>query len=133
MTTVIWLPGLPPLSVNNAYKNTPHGRAPSREMKAWKRDAAILLRQSLGPADGLIFPHDGLMSMEIEFRQPHDVWFTRTGAPRKRDVSNAIKLVEDAVADYTGVDDCWYFCVAAKKIVSKNAGIQITITEMGNA
>jgi Holliday junction resolvase RusA-like endonuclease len=87
---------LPP-SLNNAYFNTPKGRALTPEAKAWKNTALLLITNTIRLAGWEVPPkQDVVIIMRLYFK-----------SQRQRDVSNCIKLLEDAVAQALGINDKW--------------------------
>lgn len=57
-------------------------------------------------------PPDALFVLTIE---PHDNFFTKAGAPRQADVTNRVKILEDAIAKALGYDDCRNWRVVLQK------------------
>ncbi|SMB84661.1 RusA family crossover junction endodeoxyribonuclease [Deinococcus hopiensis] len=94
----LWIPG-EALSLNNAYFNRRGGgRTLTPEGRAFKAHVKHLVLQER-PA----LPARGRLALTLQF---HGHWETKAGEPRRRDLSNAVKLLEDALFDALGMDDC---------------------------
>ena len=99
---------LEPVSVNELYANVPGaGRALTQKGKQFKKDMAQALLTAYLPHP--IAPQPLRLTLLFEGNWEQD------GKPRKRDVSNATKGTEDALARFMGVDDCWFYEVNATK------------------
>ena len=79
--------GLKPISTNKIYKGR---RYLSAEAKKFKEDARMHLRQN--------FQEYNIPAGELHM-------FYRFGLSRKMDVDNCVKLFQDALCDYLGIDD----------------------------
>lgn len=113
------------VSVNEAYVNVPGvGRKASAALKRFKASAA----------------HD-LKGCRLHFPprpQPHALtvthygdWHTKEGQPRKRDLTNYLKALEDAVSAWLGLDDRWVYEVRARKVHAPDAPrIEFTLTTL---
>lgn len=105
------LPYLPP-STNNAYINTKRGRVLSPEARQWLAATGLIMRSQmhgqpavLGSALGIII---SLMGN----------WKTKAGQWRKTDLSNRVKLVEDAAMKVLGLDDSAVVSMTIRKVAS---------------
>jgi hypothetical protein len=112
-----------PQSVNNLYFTRGRKRILSTEAREFKTrfvasrgglTAAQLMQLQLDP--------DAAYSLELWFFLPHDALFNKTFGQRKgvarfkkMDVSNLVKLVEDAISDLLGIPDQNNFTVTAHK------------------
>lgn len=115
-----------PPSVNRAYRNIPgKGRALSKEAKSWK-DAARESIKVAASMRNIRKKTDDLITMTIT---AHADWFTKSGKPKKRDLSNLKKLAEDAVASvlFSYGDEQVFTSVMHKK-PSKDGKEKILIT-----
>ncbi len=119
----IHIPSIPP-SINHAYVRTKGGgRALSEEGKKYKAETADhLVRQY--PTEMMFFKKNVpyLMMCHLTFKNAGLLLIK--GYPKKTDnrykkldVSNRIKLLEDAVSRSTGVDDCHNWTVVIRKCV----------------
>ncbi len=82
-----------PPTTNNLFFNLPGrrgGRAPTKGYKAWKDRAAVAIRRQ-APA-----PIAGPVTLSIELGRPDR---------RRRDLSNYIKALEDALVHHELIDD----------------------------
>lgn len=96
------------VSVNELYANVPGaGRVLTKKGKQFKKDLAQALLTAYLPHP--IAPQPLRLTLLFEGNWEKD------GKPRKRDVSNATKGAEDALARFMGVDDCWFYEVNATK------------------
>jgi crossover junction endodeoxyribonuclease RusA len=81
----------PPPSLNHAYATVRGHRVLSKEGRAYKAEVAQLLlgRQPL--------PSGARIGISLR------LWFKNK---QRRDISNCVKLLEDALSDALGFDDC---------------------------
>lgn len=114
------LDGLPlPPSSNNIYFSSGRRRFSSEALLAFK-DAM----RSYG-----LMNHAYLRAIREELaKAPAPIWFdrvfrfersrlwTKSGKPKKLDVSNRIKALDDCLADLLGIDDLWIFGGSEEKM-----------------
>ena len=115
-----------PPTVNNMYRNVPgKGRVLTQEARKWKDDAILLIRGSLQACN-----YPGSKGFG-PWRALTVTAFFATAA--KRDLSNVLKVVEDAVCKALGVDDRYtaeihlYKAVCAKSI---DPFVEVRVGEM---
>lgn len=95
------------VSLNNAYVNSPRGRHKSAAARDFQRHVQRhLTRPPWLPAS------DQPLCLIVHF---YADWLTPKGRPRRSDLSNLIKLLEDAIFTAIGIDDCCVFEVRAVK------------------
>lgn len=82
---------LPP-STNNAYVNIGKGRSLSPVARKYKREVRNLLMV------------DGWRSLHMKLPLSLSLWFYLPDN-RRRDITNMVKLIEDAVAEFMAYDD----------------------------
>lgn len=99
-----------PVSVNELYANVPKGRVLTQKGRDFKTElkAALALSNPYMPRQIVDQP----LRLSLHFAGN---WETKDGQPRKRDVSNVQKGLEDVLADFLGVDDKWFYEVHATK------------------
>jgi Holliday junction resolvase RusA-like endonuclease len=131
MTLSVWIPFLPPSS-NNIYINHPqgHGRVLSSKARAFKVQAMREVQQSgrvafLGLKQNV--PYELRLDVffdQIEYKK------SEKGKRFKRiDLSNQIKLVEDTVAEATGIGDEHNFrLVLSKHCDPEHQGVYVTLS-----
>ncbi len=90
-SAMIELP-LPP-STNNAYVNTPRGRRLSQKARAYKRDVQERLMEA------------GWRNFHLRLPLSLSIWYYLPDDKRRRDISNMVKILEDAIAEFMGYDD----------------------------
>lgn len=101
------LPGLPP-SVNHSH--FARGRKLKPETSRWILNAGLMMRGQMRGQEKLT---KGELSLDVAL---YGQWFTKTGALRRVDLSNRIKLLEDLVAKLCGFDDSAVSILKAEKI-----------------
>jgi crossover junction endodeoxyribonuclease RusA len=102
--------GLPlPPSLNNAYATYQGRRILSKEGRAYKAQAALLIRRAAAD-QGFIVPAATPLGLAFRF------WFARNN----RDGSNTPKLLEDALAEALGFNDVWVWRSAWTKAIDKD-------------
>lgn len=106
---IIEVPFIPP-TINTAYGRNKQGRRYLSE--AGKQYKSIVKARCFKWRSHVIqVPYE----LEIEIHKP---WYTKKGTIRKEDISNRIKIAEDALMEGLGLDDCFIFKVSAKKVES---------------
>lgn len=105
-----------PPSLNNAYTNGKgHGRRVlTKEGRDYKATVAQILLCKARPANGFelaIGRPDRRIGLALR------LWF-RTR--QRRDISNCVKLIEDALAEQLGFDDC-----AVDRLIVERAGFDV--------
>lgn len=113
-----------PPSINSAYVNGPHGRFKSRQATEWTMqfNRAMLRYRSL-VADSRIEIKEKIaqgyfLSLHLDFFFPHKKLISKDGKVKRLDPSNRIKLIEDALCNMLGFDDCYIFEIKARKLSS---------------
>lgn len=85
-----------PPSTNTLFRNVPgRGRVKTKAYKTWQNAAGWEVRRSL-ISSSAVFPLPGRHSLKLELVKPDR---------RKRDISNAIKAVEDILVEYGVIED----------------------------
>lgn len=87
-----------PPSVNNAYATVHGRRVLTREGREFKASATALVRKAAAGQCAPVW-----LTMTIRLYLP---LCYKNGKVRRVDVSNRVKLLEDAVCEGLGVDDC---------------------------
>ena len=111
-----------PMTVNKAYANIKGRKVLSKEGKIYKSRVTSTLAKELalcsGIFDDLIIPNTPLyMSISLFFSTTENKgWPNKAKSRYKRvDVSNRVKLLEDATFDALGVDDSAVFSLTVSK------------------
>lgn len=120
LVTIRALP-MPP-SVNSMYVNNQKtgGRFPSREAKLFKLECAATLKYTqLAPGVTLLLKARPL-ALSLEFFWPASKLTTKDGRPKRIDVSNRIKGIEDAICDGLDFDDSQFVRVHAVKRIDEH-------------
>lgn len=132
MTLRLHLPYLPP-TVNHAYVTKKNGgRFLSQEGRRFKESAAALLRAKYGAAlRGLDADAPYGLGVRFGFRAvENETWPKRAKRRYKKfDVSNRIKLLEDALCSACDLDDSQFLDVVLEKRVSEHPETTIWIWE----
>lgn len=109
------------ISINQAYKNIGfRGRAKSQkyndyiaEFNAW----AILYRRDLTSCRELLKKRKiGNIHLYLDFYFETDQLYTKKRKLKKLDVSNRLKVVEDLLCEYLGIDDSEIMLIQGRKI-----------------
>lgn len=111
--SLLTIPNLPcPPSLNNAYTTgRGHGkRVLTSEGRAFKAQAALLVRNAAA-----------LAGFTVPDKQPIRLTFWFYFANVQRDGSNAVKLIEDAVAEALGFNDSRVVAMTWHKAIDKAA------------
>jgi hypothetical protein len=107
-TVHLTIPGLPP-SVNHLYPTVRGGRVLSTEARAWYVTVADACMGARIPP----FPsRKTLLMLELRF----------VGMTYQRDISNAIKAAEDALAAALGFDDRYVAYLSAARVAPEHKG-----------
>lgn len=113
-----------PPSVNSAYA---HFRDRSGTIRRCKSPAVLdwngkfyawelVNRHEVRNAKNLLQTLNGLIGMKFAFRMSKQRLFTLKGTPKKLDLSNHIKILEDSITGLLGFDDSLVFKLEAEKI-----------------
>lgn len=116
------LPGLPP-SVNHAWFNLPHGgRTLKTEGKKYVAETKTLLAQKY-QKELLTFKKDEpyLVFFRVHFSEIQNATWGAAKKPAKTrykrcDATNRIKILEDVIADITGIDDSCTMTFIVQKV-----------------
>lgn len=122
------LPSWPP-SANNLYINGKRGRALSPAARAWIEETLWHMagqRNSQRKRGDRPFA-DSRITLAIRLYGP---WRTKAGAWRKRDLSNAIKVLEDCAAKSLGFDDRQVVAIQAEKMDCYVTRCELDVTIM---
>ncbi len=114
------IPFMPP-SVNSMYVNGRRlgVRYKSPELNIWEKHAASYLKKPwLG---------EGLFRLQIDM---HSRWYNNDGTIKKKDCSNYIKAIEDAVFKSIGRDDSEVFELCVRKIQAPTDKLVITLSSL---
>ncbi|WP_019585239.1 RusA family crossover junction endodeoxyribonuclease [Deinococcus apachensis] len=119
MSLELWLPG-ESISLNNVYFNRRggRGRVLTPEGQAFKQHVAY----HVGRARPNVPPGPLALTAHLYGR-----WSTKNGDPRRRDLSNAIKVLEDAVFDALQLDDCRVRALNARAIHDPNPRMYVRL------
>lgn len=115
------IPELPPSS-NNAWFNVGHkGRTLSTTGKKFKNTTQVYVAQKY-PKELKSFiknePYTVLFRLHVESLE-NETWGQKNGAQsryKKNDATNRIKLLEDVLADVTGIDDANTLTFVVQKV-----------------
>jgi Holliday junction resolvase RusA-like endonuclease len=122
--------GLPP-SANHAYFNLPRGgRTLSKEGKGYKTEtSAFLIRHHQADIRNIKKNWPYGLAIKLTFKDMYNETWPGKAATRykKIDVSNRIKLLEDAVVDSLGIDDSQILAVLAVKQVGQPEATHVII------
>jgi Holliday junction resolvase RusA-like endonuclease len=113
----IALPGLPP-STNKLYENFRGGRRLSTEGKRYKHKIATYIAQEFP----VLAPFKNSDAFSLKIRLEFDIFVRTKGAKscyKRFDVSNRIKVLEDAICESFGIDDCQVLTLEIKKCPTK--------------
>jgi Holliday junction resolvase RusA-like endonuclease len=115
------IPAMPP-SVNKMYVSSRKigVRFKSKELIEWQRISAFYLKK--------VEIKKTLYCVEIEFCCSN--WLNKDKTVKKKDVSNFIKAVEDALSLAIGLDDSYFWLVSARKVMSNRTETQIKMYEL---
>lgn len=113
-----------PPSLNHTYKQGKR-RYLSPKAKKFKEDFAILLGANKDRFRANLLLRDSLIKLKIYVCLP--TWKTKDGRVRKNDISNRIKLIEDAFFDAIGLDDSYVWDIQVIKVVGPEKGILIQL------
>lgn len=115
------IPWLPPSS-NNAWFNLPRGgRAPKPENKKFKAETQTLLVQQYANELKNFAknePYTVFFRIHVSDLE-NTTWGKKKGAEaryKKLDITNRIKLLEDVIADVTGIDDAHTMSFIIQKV-----------------
>lgn len=101
-----------PPTINTAYGRNRSGRrylsAAGKQFKSAVKLHCLKIKESLEEC-----PY----RLVIEVHKP---WYTKQGKVCRNDISNRIKIAEDALMEALGLDDRFIFEITAKKIDSEN-------------
>lgn len=126
MKLSFFIEGVIPPSLNHTYKQGKR-RYLSPKAKKFKEDFALILGPNKNRFKANLMLKDKLIKIRMHICLP--TWKTKDGRIRKNDVSNRIKLTEDAFFDAIGLDDSYVWDIQVIKVVGKNKGILIQIDE----
>ena len=116
-----------PPSSNNQYVVARNRLVPSSDLRNYKKRMeiyGITLQRSLKEdANDLAgFVEDGkVLHIDRRFYFPRSRLFTKQDKPKKIDVSNRIKAVDDAISKLIGIDDKLFFSATTKKYAHSHA------------
>lgn len=123
-----------PPSVNSIYFTRGKNRVLTTIGKTYKEDVkAYIIKEILQkPIPDLKNKPLGL-SLHFYFKTIENKSYAKTDNRFKRiDVSNRIKILEDAISETLGIDDCQFIFVFAKKETSQN-NLEYVTVEILNA
>ena len=111
----------PSLNQMYTYLKKVNRRVLSAEAKAWKNKVKSNVVNTLGL---YTFDKSTLFSLYIEL---HRDFLTKAGSPRKIDIDNTIKIIQDAIFEGIGLDDSHVVCLMALKVNDVNKFIRLRI------
>jgi Holliday junction resolvase RusA-like endonuclease len=125
-----------PPTVNSAYRNVPgRGRVASKAYSSWRRAFnywAMNLGTNIDTAKAVVqtkIAAGAPLSISLVFVLGKMSLLCRDGRTKKWDVSNRIKLIEDALCGLLEIDDCEVWTIVAGKRVCENwEGVNATIS-----
>lgn len=108
-----------PLSMNNAYFNLPRGgRTLTAKGKGYKTEISTHLIRNFQEALKQVQKNVAYgLAIDLTFTDMQNATWPEKAATRykKLDVSNRVKLLEDALVDALGIDDSQFLTVLARK------------------
>lgn len=125
-----------PPSVNKAYATTRSGRRLlTAEGKLYKQSVRDIIGQkysAITPELARLGKHPLSFSVKLYTRVENKGWSEgKTKNRYKRvDVSNRVKLLEDALFEALGIDDCLVFKLNVEKIDSDDEHVHINLQEV---
>jgi len=122
-----------PPSTNRLYIRTRHGTILSKEARKFKADALIQLMKEWMFSSKLEKDRAYRLTLRFYFPKIETSGWPKRAKNRfvKRDVSNLIKVLEDVIAQATGVDDSNTMEVLVyKRVDESNPRIEITFNEL---
>jgi Holliday junction resolvase RusA-like endonuclease len=130
-----WLQGIPvPPSLNNSYPtNRQTGRRyKSPDLKAWEADfqtwALANKPQILSLKRAVLTPKENhVLAIHCMFYFEWSRLIGKEGRPKKIDVDNRLKHLNDWLAKLLGIDDCSFFKIVAEKYPVVSSQIQNTV------
>jgi Holliday junction resolvase RusA-like endonuclease len=119
--------GMPvPPSVNNCYMPLPNGgRCRNKLYKDFAKkfdDWAVINYQSVNRVKKMIKPWRKV-GLVLTFSLPESKIYTKTGTIKKYDISNRIKVIEDAISNLICLDDSNFWEIKAIKTVGETEGV----------
>ena len=133
MSFELWIPHLPPSS-NKIYIRHPKGQGKilSANARKFKLDAMGVI-QKAGRVAFMTFKNNVPYQLTLAlFLEAVENKASKTGERYKQiDLSNRVKLIEDTVAEATGIDDRHNFRIILEKHCDpENPGVFISLTEL---
>lgn len=130
----IRIPGVPP-SANHAYLNLPHGRRGlTKEGQRYKNETKSFIAQKYPTAMGMFQPNEEYTVVFQFTVLPEDFYTSTFGKKggstaklKKWDISNRVKLLEDAFKDATSIDDSCTTVLAVRKVPGDRAFTTIMV------
>lgn len=121
-----------PPSVNQAYRNVANrGRVASRSLLDYRATfAAWALQNSRILQTIALSVSEKKIALHLSFTLPRKTLFTLQGAPKRWDVSNRIKVIEDLLCASLGIDDKWVWKISAEKGEGAREGVDITLVTL---
>ncbi len=110
--------GIPmPPSVNAIYFTRGKNRVLTTVGRTYKEDVKALIIKDVMTKPSVEFKNvPMILHLTFYFAQIENKNYQKSGNRFKRiDVSNRIKILEDAIAETIGIDDCQFLCVIAEK------------------
>ena len=118
------------ITVNGAYSTLPNGRrckSPAYARYIKEFDGYVLTKvNEIKALKSNLEGHTSLV-LELVFYFPKDKLFYPDGNPKKLDVSNRIKVIEDLLCNALGIDDSLIFDLHAKKRIAEKESISLCI------
>jgi len=112
-------------SVNAGYSRGRNGRRFStKAVKTFKNNVRIYVQQKAFDTSKLYLKK---LRLKIWIGKS---WITKSGLPRKSDVSNYLKFSEDSFLDALGIDDKNIFEITGIKVHSENDFTRYELTEL---
>lgn len=132
---VLLIKGFPlPPSENILYRNVPRvGRVATKELKQYREECKIWEYQNKAAAEtfkNMCFKHWSNTSMfqfDYFFIMKKERIFTKDGRPKRLDVANRIKAMQDSLCNILGLDDKHIFSSYIEKLVGEKECVHIEI------
>jgi len=128
---MIELFGFPfPPSTNALYKNAGKRRVKTHDYKeyeyeceAWEYENIKALKKAIKLLRG------ELVELNLKVFAPKSTWYTKAGKPKKIDVTNRVKALEDCLFKMLDIDDCHVFKCTQEKCISDKKYVDIELRE----
>ncbi len=130
---------MPPTSNNSYCTNRRTGqRFPSKDLKEFKqamKDWCAENRKTVLDVRAIMVApflfEQAYLRVDRYFGFPPGRIFSKANLPKRMDVSNRIKAMDDALSEeILGLDDSWFFSGSEHKAISQEAGVILIISKI---